>query len=229
MKNKLLYSILFLKGKNGATINELKTLLSVSDTEIRKIIKSLKKDLKILEWPIVLKENEFKIRLVVSRDISHELSKVMDKTINVSLSQSLIETLTIIAYKQPVTKATIEHIRSVSADYAITKLMDYGLIESNGNANLPGNPRLFETTQEFLDLFDFETIEDLPVAPEEFEQKTQETTLSLFEYDSIKEDKNDKEQKQENDEEQENNINENDDFVDESEFKLVDGDGEEIK
>lgn len=182
MENKLLYSILFLKGKNGTTIKELTSLLEIKESEIRSSIESLKEELITLDWPLEIKENETKIRLSVSKETSLELSKTMNKTINVSLTKSVLEVLTIIAYKQPTTKPDIENIRGVSADYSIAKLLEYELIESNGRADLPGNPRLYVTTQHFLELFDLNSLSELPSASDEFEEKTQEMTL--FTYDS---------------------------------------------
>lgn len=187
MENKLLYSILFLKGKNGITIKELTTLLEIKETEAKERIDSLKKELTNLEWPLELKETESKVRLSVSKETSLELSKKMKKTINVSLTKSVLEVLTIIAYKQPTTKPDIENIRGVSADYSISKLLEYELIESNGRAELPGNPRLYVTTQYFLELFDLKSLSELPDASDEFEEKTQEMTLFTYDDDMEKE------------------------------------------
>ncbi len=182
MENKLLYSILFLKGRNGTTLKELASLLEMKESEAKKQIENLTNELVSLDWPLEIKENESKIRLSVTKDTSLELSKTMKKTINVSLTKSVLEVLTIIAYKQPTTKPDIENIRGVSADYSISKLLEYELIESNGRADLPGNPRLYVTTQTFLELFDLNSLSELPQAADEFEEKTQEMTL--FTYDS---------------------------------------------
>ncbi len=182
MENKLIYSVLFLKGKNGTTLKDLASLLEMKENEVRTQIDNLKNELSKMDWPLEVKETDSKIRLSVSKETSLELSKKMKKTINVSLTKSVLEVLTIIAYKQPTTKPDIENIRGVSADYSIAKLLEYELIESNGRAELPGNPRLYVTTQSFLELFDLNSLEDLPAASDEFEEKTQEMTL--FTYDS---------------------------------------------
>jgi len=107
----------------------------------------------------------------------------MNKNINVSLTKTLLESLTFIAYKQPTTKVDLENVRGVSADYAISKLLEYGLIESNERSDLPGKPRLYVTTPLFLELFDLNNLSDLPVSSEEFEEKTQETSLFVYEDD----------------------------------------------
>lgn len=183
MENKLLYSVLFLKGRNGTTTKELANLLEISDADAKKQIKELTKELKDLDWPLDVKETDSKVRLAVSKETSLELSKKMKKTINVSLTKSVLEVLTIIAYKQPTTKPDIENIRGVSADYSIAKLLEYELIESNGRAELPGNPRLYVTTNAFLELFDLQSLEELPTAASDFEEKTQEMTLFTYDAD----------------------------------------------
>ncbi len=183
MENKLLYSVLFLKGRNGTTIKEMADLLEMKEAKVLEEIKSLKKELKDLDWPLEIKATDTKIRLSIGKETSLELSKTMKKTINVSLTKSVLEVLTIIAYKQPTTKPDIENIRGVSADYSIAKLLEYELIESNGRAELPGNPRLYVTTQSFLELFDLGSLSELPVASNEFEEKTQEMTLFTYDAD----------------------------------------------
>jgi len=91
------------------------------------------------------------------------------------LTDVLLETLSIIAYKQPVTKLEIEHIRGVKSDHPINKLMEYGLICEAGRLDAPGKPILFATTEEFLRNFGMESLENLPVVqPEKVEDFKQE-------------------------------------------------------
>lgn len=80
-----------------------------------------------------------------------------------ALTTALLETLAIIAYKQPVTKAEIEEIRGVNADHAVNKLMEYNLVTEMGRKDVAGKPILFGTTDEFLRYFGFKNIESLPV------------------------------------------------------------------
>jgi len=81
-----------------------------------------------------------------------------------SLTQTLLETLAIIAYKQPVTKATIEDIRGVNADHAVNKLMEVGLITEKGRLDAPGRPILFGTSDEFLLYYGLKNVEELLAA-----------------------------------------------------------------
>jgi segregation and condensation protein B len=82
------------------------------------------------------------------------------------LSQPALETLAIIAYRQPVTRAEIEQIRGVAVDGVIQTLLERGLIEQSGKADLPGRPALYSTTQAFLEYFGLRSLEDLPAADE---------------------------------------------------------------
>ena len=79
------------------------------------------------------------------------------------LSDVVLETLSIIAYKQPITRTEIEQIRGVKSDHAINKLIEYGLIEEAGRLNAPGRPILFQTTEDFLRSFGLPSLEELPV------------------------------------------------------------------
>lgn len=78
-----------------------------------------------------------------------------------ALSQTLLETLAIIAFKQPVTKAVIENIRGVNCNHGINKLLEYGLIEEAGRLDAPGRPILFGTSEEFLLFYGLRSVEEL--------------------------------------------------------------------
>ncbi len=94
------------------------------------------------------------------------------------LTDVLLETLSIIAYKQPITRMEIEKIRGVSCDHAVNKLLEYNLIQELGRLDAPGKPLLFGTTEEFLRSFGFQSMDDLPDINqdrvEEFRQEAEE-------------------------------------------------------
>lgn len=90
------------------------------------------------------------------------------------LTDTLLETLSIVAYRQPVTKAEINRIRGVSSDHAVSRLIEYGLIQEAGRLNAPGRPMLFATTREFLRRFGMDSLEQLPKQPEKMLEKTPE-------------------------------------------------------
>lgn len=91
------------------------------------------------------------------------IRKINTKIKNVELTDILLETLSIIAYKQPITKVHIENIRGVRTDHAINKLIEYNLVCEVGRMDAPGRPILFGTTQDFLRNFGFKSLEDLPI------------------------------------------------------------------
>ena len=100
------------------------------------------------------------------------------------LSDVVMETLAIIAYKQPVTRLDVEKIRGVNCDHAINRLVEYNLVEELGRLDAPGRPLLFGTTEQFLRSFGVGSLEELPelsaVQVEEFkEQAEQEAVLQL--------------------------------------------------
>ena len=86
------------------------------------------------------------------------------------LSQAVLEVLAIIAYKQPITRGAIEEIRGVNADRAVSKLVEFGLVEEKGRLSVPGRPILFGITDEFLKYFGYESCASMPVRPEPDEQ-----------------------------------------------------------
>lgn len=96
------------------------------------------------------------------------------------LTDVLLETLSIIAYKQPVTKAEIEKIRGVSSEHAVSKLVEYNLVCELGRLDAPGRPLLFGTTEEFLRSFGVQSIDELPVlSPVQIEEFKQEAEAEM--------------------------------------------------
>ena len=90
---------------------------------------------------------------------------VIDKRAKPNLSNAALETLSIIAYNPRITRAEIEAIRGVNVDGCIYKLMEYGLIEEGGKADLPGKPMTYKTSQDFLKMFGYTSLNDLPELP----------------------------------------------------------------
>lgn len=103
-------------------------------------------------------------QLATRQEHYEALSRVAKTPKKQSLSQAVLETLSIIAYRQPVTKAEIAKIRGVSSDHAVNKLIEYGLVCEVGRLDAPGRPVLFATTEEFLRRFGVDSREDLPEA-----------------------------------------------------------------
>ena len=125
---------------------------------------------------IIELENSF--QMCTKTDMYEYLIKVARQPRKYVLTDVQLETLSIIAYKQPVTKMEIEKIRGVSSDHAVNKLVEYHLVCELGRLDAPGRPLLFGTTEEFLRSFGVHSIDDLPVLSpvqvEEFKQEAEE-------------------------------------------------------
>lgn len=94
------------------------------------------------------------------------VEKLQKSPRNVGLSQAAIETLAIVAYKQPITKAEIESLRGVSIESALNTLVEKGLVEEGGRKDTPGRPILYRTTRQFLKYFGLNNLSELPKIPE---------------------------------------------------------------
>lgn len=158
----LVYSILFLRGKQGENLENLKSLLNLSEKEVLSSIKKINSGFKKNDEIFEIKKIEEIYVLSLKNDFSKYLSSKMNNKINIRLSSSLVEIVTIIAYKQPTTKPEIDKIRGVSSDYSIRKLLELELIKEVGRSKLPGLPSLFTTTNKFLEVFNLKSLNDLP-------------------------------------------------------------------
>lgn len=123
-------------------------------------------------------------------ELYETLIRVVKQPKKHTLTDVLLETLSIIAYKQPITKAEIEKIRGVKSDHAVNKLVEYNLAMELGRLDAPGRPILFGTTEEFLRCFGVQSIEELPVLDlnqkEEFKQQAEEEIQMRFEFQEQK-------------------------------------------
>lgn len=143
--------------------DELVINLEISKEEINKIIKEMQQEYEKRGLEIIKVDNGYQMS---SKPEYHEyIYPILDKRSKPNLSTAALETLAIIAYNPRATRAEIEAIRGVNSDGTIYKLLDYGLIEDAGKADLPGKPTTYRTTQEFLKMFGYENISGLPELP----------------------------------------------------------------
>ena len=124
------------------------------------------------------------VQLCTKEDMYEYLIKITKAPRKLSLTDTVLETLSIIAYKQPVTRVEVERVRGVNCDHAINKLLEYDLITELGRLDAPGRPLLFGTTEQFLRCFGEGSLEELPemnpVQMEEFKQQAEaEAQLQL--------------------------------------------------
>ena len=158
----IIEAILFSAGRI-VTEEELMVALEINKEEIEQIIKNMKQDFETRGIEIIKVDNGY--QLGTKQEYYEYIYPILDKRAKPNLSTAALETLAIIAYNQRATKAEIEAIRGVNSDGTIYKLLDYGLIEDAGKADLPGRPITYKTTPEFLKMFGYETIANLPELP----------------------------------------------------------------
>lgn len=118
-------------------------------------------------------------RFLTEKQFHSTIQKLMQPKLQRRLSQAALETLAIIAYRQPISKAEIEAIRGANADYVIRMLLERNLIEVSGRGEGVGKPLLYGTTKEFLDYFNLGSLSDLP-KPREIEELMREAEAQLF-------------------------------------------------
>lgn len=122
---------------------------------------------------IIELENSF--QMCTKKEMYEYLIRVAKQPKRYVLTDVLLETLSIIAYRQPVTRLEIEKIRGVKSDHAVNKLVEYGLVEETGRLDAPGRPLLFGTTEEFLRRFNIQSLEELPTLnPDQIEHFKEE-------------------------------------------------------
>ncbi len=129
---------------------------------IRKCAAAMREKYGREESGICLLELEDSLQLVTKPEYYEDLIRLAKNPRKPVLTDTLMETLSVIAYRQPVTKGEIEKIRGVSSDHAVNRLVEYDLVREVGRVNAPGRPILFGTTEEFLRRFGFSSREDLP-------------------------------------------------------------------
>ena len=137
-----------------------------SDNEIAAHIESLRDKYNSDQYSVEIVEIAGGFRFMTKALYHHTIGTYLRQNTHKKLSKSALESLAIIAYKQPVTKTEIESIRGVNSDYTIQKLLEKDLIEISGRSEGPGKPLLYSTTSKFTDYFGLKTIEDLPKVKE---------------------------------------------------------------
>ena len=160
----IIEAILFAAGRQ-VTIKELMISLEISREDLENIIVLMQKDYKMQNRGIEIIKVEDSYQLCTKKELYEYLYPILDKRSKPNLSNAALETLAIIAYNPRVTRAEIESIRGVNADACIYKLLEYGLIQEGGKADLPGKPMTYVTSNEFLKMFGYTSLNDLPELP----------------------------------------------------------------
>ena len=139
--------------------------LEISEDDIETIIASMQEEYKQQSRGIEIIKIEENYQLCTKKELHDYIYPILDKRNKPNLSNAALETLAIIAYNPKISRAEIEAIRGVSADACVYKLLEYGLVEEAGKIDLPGKPMSYKTTSEFLRMFGYSSLEELPELP----------------------------------------------------------------
>jgi segregation and condensation protein B len=146
--------------------NPLPELNKIQEPEIRAILAGLAQEYTDLGRAFQLVEQVTGWQLTSQPEYQAWVRQLFPELRPTRLSAPALETLAIIAYRQPITRADIEAIRGVAVDGLMQKLLDAGLVKISGRADIPGRPLLYETTQHFMEHFGLKTLQELPNATE---------------------------------------------------------------
>lgn len=179
----IIEAILFTMGES-VELEKIAAAIELDAEQTRTHIRALQEKYGQEEHGIQIIELEGSYQMCTKNEMYEYLIRIAKQPKKRVLTDVLLETLSIIAYKQPITKAEIEKIRGVSCDHAVSKLVEYNLVNEVGRLDAPGRPMLFGTTEEFLRSFGVQSIDDLPVLGEdqveEFKhQAEQEVEMNL--------------------------------------------------
>lgn len=162
-------SILFTMGESVEAARIAKVIEQDVDTT-RKVIRNLMDKYESEDRGIRIIELEDSFQMCTKKEMYEYLIRIAKQPKRYVLTDVVLETLSIIAYKQPITKLEIEKIRGVKSDHAVNKLIEYNLVAEVGRMDSPGRPILFGTTEEFLRRFSVQSVDELPgITPEKVE------------------------------------------------------------
>lgn len=160
-------ALLFVAGEDGLRVRQLAELLSMPPTGVAQSLEKLaEKYQKDEDSSLALLETSNTYKIVTKQDFAKLLREYSKAPINQSLSRAALETLSIIAYKQPITRMEVDEIRGVNSSGAISKLQIFDLIRENGKKEVLGRPNLYVTTAYFLDYMGINSLEELPIVEE---------------------------------------------------------------
>lgn len=163
----VLEGLLYVAGDEGLKKEELCRILEVDSEKLKEIVKDLEEEYSDEKRGLMLEIYGDRIKIVTKKALSDYLKKLFSEETNENLSPSALETLAIIAYNEPVTRAMVDEIRGVSSAHIIRKLVFKNLVKDIGRSDLPGRPILYGVTEEFLDHFGLSSLDDLPKIKEE--------------------------------------------------------------
>lgn len=158
-------AILFVAGE-AVAVKDLARALQIGEKELNRVLNEMKDEYDYEQRGFLLKRFGNNVQLATRPLYAEDVVRLLQPVQQQSLSQAAMETLAVVAYKQPVTRADVEQIRGVKCDYSLQSLMLKNLIEEAGRKDTIGRPILYRTTDKFLSHFGIKNLEELPPLPE---------------------------------------------------------------
>ena len=174
--------------RDSVPVDKLPVAIGHDEETTVKIIHNMMDKYESSDRGIKIIELENAFQMCTKQEFYEDLIKVAAAPRKYVLTDVLLETLSIIAYKQPITKMEIEKIRGVSCEHAVNKLVEYELVKELGRLDAPGRPMLFGTTEEFLRAFGVTSIEELPAISEDIIEKFKDEAEMEISRDSSQDD-----------------------------------------
>ncbi len=180
-KEANLEALLYVAGDNGLEEQNLIEMLEIDGESLDKVAKNLQQKLtQDADSGLQLIHIAHTYKLTTSPQTAKIIEKYFQKDLTKNLSQSALEILAIIAYRQPITRVEIDDIRGVNSSGALQTLVWRGLIKADGKKDAPGHPKLYVTTDYFLQYFNYHSLADLPLI-EDFADNDSNGEIDLFE------------------------------------------------
>ncbi|WHY75931.1 SMC-Scp complex subunit ScpB [Neobacillus sp. WH10] len=178
--SSILESLLFAAGDEGLSLKQIEEVLEVDELKASEIIEDLRQEYEQTNRGIMIVQLAGTYQLATKKENAAYLKKLVDSPHTSALSQAALETLAIIAYKQPITRTEIEEIRGVKTERPLHTLVSKVLIKEVGRAEGTGRAYLYGTTKEFLDYFGLKSLKELPQLPEKVEEEFIQEEADLF-------------------------------------------------
>lgn len=157
-----IYALLFASDRPLSAVRIAETLGDIDPDIVATLLEELREEIANADVPFVLREIAGGYQLTTKPEHAPYIRRLFQIKKSKKLSKAVLETLAIIAYRQPVTRPDVESIRGVSVSHAFEQLQERRLIKAVGVADVPGRPRLYRTTDEFLLHFGIKSLKDLP-------------------------------------------------------------------
>lgn len=158
----IIEGLLFVVGDEGLTLEQLKEITDLKEEDLKVALTTLRDKYSKEDRGIQIRFLGDTFKLTTKKEHKEYYKKLLENPSSNMLSQSALETLAIIAYNAPITRAEVDEVRGVYSGQMIRKLVAKGLVKEVGKSDQPGRPILYQTTSEFLDYFGLSSIEELP-------------------------------------------------------------------